>query len=199
MAYLITGWIPKPGTNTRGSGKTGGMVWKLHQEKLRGRRVLTNFETVFNDDILTANMLRRTEDVKEFLRGAAIGTTEVHQFLESRNTQSRDQISTTYTISLFRKLRCPYHWDSQAVHKVEKRLIDETDLLVHCENLGCAEMDCRDRSCGIETCGLFHYEVFDRRRARFLDDFYLNGPRDFYHLFDSEEIVMDFVRDEEND
>lgn len=171
------------------------MTWKLHQEKLRGRKVLTNYETTFNDGRITANMLKTIPH--EILGRAAIGTTEVHQFLESRRTQSSDQISITYTISLFRKLRVDYHWDSQAIHKVERRLVDETDVLVHCENLGCGEMDCVDRACGIETCGLFQYDTYDRRRERYLDTFWLNGPRDFYNLFDSEEIVMDFVHDED--
>ncbi len=154
---------------------------------------MTNYEVSFQDDQISANMLKL---MPEELFNCDIGMSEVHLFLESRRTQRSDQISITYTISQLRKRRVNAHWDSQDIGKVEKRLIDETDILVHCENLGCGDIDCRDRACGIETCGIFHYELWDRRNARYLGEFWLNGPKDFYHLFDSEAIVMDFVSDE---
>ena len=168
------------------------MVHHLHQRKLAGRKVLANFGAVFIDDLISADILKT---MPEDLINCAIGTSEVHLFLESRRTQGSDQIKITYAISQFRKRRIEYHWDSQAIHKVEKRLIDETDILVHCENLGCGDIECRDRQCGIDTCGFFHYEVWDKHNARKLGEYYLYGPTDFYHLFDSEEVVMDFTTD----
>lgn len=195
MANLIYGWIPKPGGDTRGSGKTGGMIHHLHQKKLQGRKVLTNLETVvFQDDKMTADKLR---DAGQELFHACIGLSEVHQFMESRRSMKGDQIQTSYGISQVRKLRCETHWDSQAVHKVDRRLIDETDVLIHCENLGCGDIECANQSCGIQTCGIFHYEVFHRRTARYGGEFWLNGPKDFYNLFNSEEFIQDFYTDEQ--
>lgn len=170
------------------------MAWALHQEKLKGKAVYTNFEASFQTDSVSANKLK---EMPQDMFNCALGMSEVHLFLEARNTQNRDQIRITYAISQFRKLRITAHWDSQATHKVEKRLMEETDILIHCENLGCGDIDCVDRACGIPTCGIFHYEVWDKHNARFLTEFWLNGPKDFYHLFNSEQVVMDFVSDEE--
>jgi putative hemolysin len=195
----IFGWIPKPTKDPRGSGKTGGMVAHLHQRKLEGKRILANFETAFNDDLVSADLLAASSDDKEiqdFLRHSVIGVTEIHQFLESRSTQRGKQIRTTHSILQLRKLRVDFHWDSQAEHQVDKRLKDQTDYLIVCENLGCAEMDCVEQSCGIPTCGIFHYEMFHRRTAEFIKEWWLNGPREFYHLFDSENISMDYYREE---
>lgn len=191
----IYGWIPKPDSDPRGSGKTGGMTWKLHQRKLEGRKVITNYETVFSDDLVSADMMAASSEdpeIQELFRGSVMGTTEVHQFMESRRTQKGDQLRVTYSILQLRKLRVEYHWDSQAVHQVEKRLVDQTDYLIHSENLGCGEMDCRDQACGIRACGIFHYDMFHRRTATWLGEFWLNGPKDFYHLFDSEHVSMDY-------
>lgn len=191
----IFGWIPKPSADPRGSGKTGGMTWRLHQKKLQGRRVLANYETAFLDDTVNADIMARAGDdpeIQSFLGNSVIALTEVHQFLESRRTQKTDQLRVTYGILQLRKLRSELHWDSQADHQVEKRLMEQTDFLIHCENLGCGEMECREQSCGIDTCGIFHYEMYHRRRAVYLGEWWLNGPKDFYDLFDSEAISMDF-------
>lgn len=195
MVNLIYGWIPKPGTVKRGSGKTGGWVWMAHQRKLAGRKVITNMDSVsFQDDMIRANELKTMPAEKLFK--AVLGNTEVHTFMESRRTQKSDQISISYVISQLRKLRVEYHWDSQADEKVERRLVQETDIIVHCDNLGCRDIDCRDQSCRIDTCGIFQYDFWDKHNARFLQTIYLNGPRDFYNLFDSEEITADFTGDE---
>ncbi len=191
----IFGWIPKPQADPRGSGKTGGMTWHLHQRKLEGRRILTNYETVFGDDLVNADMMAASSDDQELIklfREAVVGLTEVHQFLESRRTQKTDQMRVTYSILQLRKLRSELHWDSQAVHQVEKRLIDQTDYIIHCENLGCGEITCINQACGIPTCGIFHYEMWHRRTGTFMQEYWLNGPKTFYSLFDSEEIAMDF-------
>ncbi len=162
-----------------------------HQRKLMGRKVITNMETVvFQDDLIRANELKT---MPEKLNRCVLGNTEVHTFMESRRTQKNDQISISYVVSQLRKLRVEYHWDSQAIEKVERRLVAETDIIVHCDNLGCRDIECRDQSCGIETCGIFHYAMYDKHTGRFLQEFYLNGPKDFYHLFDSEEIALDFT------
>lgn len=192
----IFGWIPKPGTSPRGSGKTGGMVWHLNQRKLAGRKIFTNFPTTFTDEIISANKLKM---MPEDMRDCAIGATEVHQFLESRRSQKGEQIKITYTILMLRKLRAEFHWDSQAVHQVEKRLVEQTDVIIHCDNLGCREMECKNRSCGIPTCGIFHYEMYDGHTSQFMGEFWLNGEHDFYHHFDSEGLVKDFVSDETED
>lgn len=168
------------------------MTHHLHQRKLQGRRVLANYGAVFIDDLISADILK-TMPVE--LNNCVFAASEVHLFLETRRTQRNDQIMITYAISQFRKRRIEFHWDSQNIEKVERRLIDETDYLVHCENLGCGEIDCLNQACGIETCGIFHYEVWDKHNARLCGDYYLNGPKDFYHLFDSEEVVMDFTTD----
>src|SRR5688500_12173285 len=116
MASLIWGWIPKPGGPTRGSGKTGGMTWKLHQDKLlKGKKILTNYDTVFSDDIITADVIKT---MPEELRDCSLGASEVHLFLEKRRTQRTDQIMITYAISQFRKRRVDFHWDSQDIGKV---------------------------------------------------------------------------------
>lgn len=193
---LIYGWIPKPGVSPRGCGKTGGMMWKLNQDKLKGRRIATNFTNKIRDEEMTANRLKK---MGPELNKMSIGASEVHLFLESRRTQKGDQIKITYVVLQFRKRRINFHWDSQAPEQVERRLVMQTDVIIHCENLGCGDMDCRNQSCGIETCGLFHYEVYDGHTNDYLGDFWLIGPRDFYHLYDSEEVLMDFTTDEDDE
>lgn len=171
------------------------MTHNLHQKKLEGRRVLANYETVFLDDMVSADVMAMAADdpkIQKYLYGTVVALTEVHQFLESRRTQKTDQLRVTYGILQLRKLRAELHWDSQADHQVEKRLLDQTDYIIHCRNLGCGEMECREQSCGIDTCGIFYYKMFHRRTAQFCGDWWLNGPETFYHLFDSEAISMDF-------
>lgn len=167
------------------------MTWKLHQQKLKGRKILTNYDTVFRDDEVRADILKL---MPEDLVNCDIGASEVHLFMEKRRTQKTSQLMISYAISQFRKRKINFHWDSQDIGKVEMRLVDETDIIVHCENLGCGDIDCRNQSCGIDTCGIFRYQPWERRTGiQMGEPFYLNGPRDFYHLFDSEEIVMDFT------
>lgn len=177
------------------------MTCHLHQKKLEGRRVLANYETVFLDDRVNADLMARAGDdteVQAFLYDSVIALTEVHQFLESRRTQKTDQLRVTYGLLQLRKLRAELHWDSQADHQVEKRLIDQTDYIIHCENLGCGEITCQDQSCGIPTCGIFHYEMYHRRTAVRYGEWWLNGPRDFYTLFDSEAVAMDFFTEKDD-
>lgn len=162
-----------------------------HQRKLAGRRVITNMDSVvFQDGIIRANQLKLMPDT---LERCVLGTTEVHTFMEKRRTQKSDQISITNVISQLRKRRVEYHWDSQDIGKVEMRLVQETDIIVHCDNLGCRDIECINQSCGIKTCGIFHYEMWDRHTSKFIKEFYLNGPKDFYGLFDSEEITLDLT------
>lgn len=170
------------------------MTWKLHQQKLKGRKVLTNYETVFSDDLIRSSVLKT---MPADLVNCDVGASEVHTFMESRRSQRSDQMSIGYAISQFRKRRVNFHWDSQDVGKVDLRLArQETDIIIHCSNLGCGDIDCRDQSCGIKTCGIFYYEPYQNRTGRRIGDFYLNGPKDFYGLFDSEEIVMDLSGDQ---
>lgn len=172
------------------------MTWKLHQQKLKGRRILTNYGAFFEDGTIKADILKTMPDD---LVNCDLGMSEIHKFMETRRTQRTDQIMITYVFSEFRKRRINAHWDSQNPEKVERRVLDETDVIIHCENLGCGELDCREQSCGIDTCGAFYYQPWHKRTGRAMEGFYLHGPRDFYPFFDSEAIVRDFVGDDQAD
>lgn len=195
---MIYGWIPKPGLSPRGSGKTGGLVWKLYQEKLKGRMVVSNLDSLtFGDVVVDSSYL---SEMPPDFHDLVLGTTEVHQFLEARRSMRTKQLQIGYVLGLqLRKRRITWHWDSQSVEQVDSRIIRQTDYLIHCENLGCGDRTCTNQACDIETCGAYHYEVFDAHVGRYLSEFWLNGPRDFYNLYDTEEVTMDVGDDPETE
>lgn len=169
------------------------MVWKLKQQKdLKGRLVLTNFHTTFSDAEIDSGDLRDSAENEDF-HDLDIGADEVQNFLEGRRTGKTKQIKLTYVILQLRKKRVNWHYTAQSLDNVERRLVAQTDFIILCENLGCNNKECKDQSCGIITCGVYHYEVFDGHTGQFLDEFWLNGPKDFYNFYDTDEIVLDFA------
>jgi len=184
---MIIGWI-----GDFGSGKTGGMTWRLHQKRNKGSKVFTNYGLPWQQGEVSSAIL---EEMPDDLRDMAMGCDEIHVFLDSRSSGKGKQKRITYFILQTRKRSVELDYTTQSLHQVDRRLREHTDILISCQNLGCNKKDCpggEHKKCGIKTCGYYRYKMFDGHSGAYIGKFYLFGPRDFYPLYDTEKVIKDW-------
>lgn len=191
---MIIGWV-----GDFGSGKTGGMTHRLYQKSLAGSRIATNYGPTFEDEPITSRILQL---MPESLSNMVMGVDEIHIFLDSRSTGKKKQKEITYFILQTRKRKVELNFTTQHRMQVDIRLRLHTDIWIECENLGCNDIDCPgndERICDIPVCGWYRYVVWDGKTGQKRGKpFYLNGPKNFYHLYDTEKVILD-LEDEDED
>jgi len=118
-----------------GNGKTATIVYFCHEEAQRGRRVITNFHTYFeNSPFYKAAGFRMPEymDAQEILDGffdredVCYGLSEVQKFMNSVGNPTAQKAWVEGLISQRRKLKVDILFDSQRIMSFDNRLREHT-------------------------------------------------------------------------
>lgn len=171
------------------------MTWRLRKLKDKGKLVFTNHRTNFTDGYVDGEML---SEMPNDIMDAALGIDEIHQILDARRTGKTIGIKITYLVLQIRKRHTELDYTTQDFSQVDKRLRKHTKILIECTNMGCGERDCENQSCGILSCGYYMYRMFrvikqTGEKGKYLGKFVLKGSRDFYTLYDTDEIIKDMT------
>lgn len=113
----------------RGAGKTATMVKDAYIEYMRGRRVITNMESLSFGEYMT------NEDIKGLnkdsqIYNAVILIDELQIFFDSRRSMKKGNVDFSYFVQQTRKRNIDILGTTQFSNTVEKRLRDHTDITV---------------------------------------------------------------------
>lgn len=116
----------------KGSGKTLLMTWLLYKEFLKGKRVYTNYEVFFPHEIID---IQKMVTLNIDLQNAVIGIDELHMICDSRRSGKKQNILMTYFVLQSRHRSVNFYYSTQHDGQVDKRIRDNTDVNMICENL----------------------------------------------------------------
>lgn len=134
---VIMGFVGK-----RGDGKTLAMTAALFRAHTFERTIFSNYGLHFPDEStanpsyipLTADMVSDFAKSDSGLIDAAIGIDEIHVWLDSRMHGSKRNRVASYMLTQTRKRSVDVFYTTQFLHQVEKRVRDNTDIIVECRN-----------------------------------------------------------------
>ena len=138
----------------RGDGKTLAMTAALIHGYKRNKTIYSNYGLKFPPSEenpspvlpLRATTLTEFADADSGLQDAIVAVDEIHVWLDSRSSQTKRNKVASYMVTQSRKRDVDVFYTTQLLHQVEKRVRDNTDIIVKCENLNRA----RDRGRPLE-------------------------------------------------
>lgn len=124
---MIIGFI-----GSMGSGKTLTMVKYAFTYHKSGYKVYSNIKLRFPyDEYSLQGLLDLTENNKD-LKKSVLLLDEAHIFIDSRNSVSKKNKIISYFLLQTRKKGCHLFYTTQRFHQIDKRLRDNTDILIKC-------------------------------------------------------------------
>lgn len=179
----IVGLIGKPG-----SGKTLMMTQLCHKEKIKGRKVVSNYGYKYNDSNFVASDLINNIDIFD---DVVLACDEMHVFMDSREHASKKNKLISVLITQTRKLDVDLLFTTQRLHQVDRRLRDLTDIIIECKSRTV------DYDINGEAIKIFIYKF------HFLDDGkvvkVISDMRETFGLYDTKEVIRDFTAHEIED
>lgn len=123
----------------RGDGKTLAMTAALLRASQFQRTIFANYGLHFPGQEpsyipLTADMVSDFAKSDSGLIDAAIGIDEIHVWLDSRMHGTKRNRVASYMLTQTRKRSVDVMYTTQFLHQVEKRVRDNTDVVVECRN-----------------------------------------------------------------
>jgi len=172
---MIVGFI-----GARGSGKSASMAIEAYKYYCDGFRILSNIGLKFEYEPYTSKMIETFASEKNPLDHAVLLIDEAHILLDSRTSVTKRNRLISYFILQSRKRDVHIFYTTQSYHQIEKRLRDQTDVIISCEF---------DNKRELIRQTAFHVDKnLDRRRI---------VPATWaYDLYDTNEIVDPFGDDE---
>lgn len=117
------------------SGKTLMMTLLLHDDMIKKRKVLSNYNLNFKSELLNVNELDLAIRKKntDYFSDKSIGIDEIHVFMDSRGSMQKRNKMMSYFITQSGKLDSTVYWTSQFLRQVDVRLRINTQILYKTE------------------------------------------------------------------
>ena len=116
----------------KGWGKTARMTHLLYEDYKAGAKVITNYETVFSDKVLTmVEIMDMILDDDSDLFNASIGLDEIHTGADSRDFLSASNKAFSMFFTQLRKRNIVLYYTTQHVKQIDVRLRRLTDYILH--------------------------------------------------------------------
>lgn len=116
----------------KAGGKTLVLAWLLFREYLLGKKIYTNFTVFFPHEIID---VQKMVTLNIELQNAVIGIDELHMVCDSRRSGKKQNILMSYFILQSRHRSVNFYYTTQFDGQVDKRIRDNTDVNMVCENL----------------------------------------------------------------
>lgn len=158
-----------------GSGKTLSLIRYAYMYYKMGFKIYSNLKLKFDYTHIGLQDLINFVNNNTYLDKSIVIIDEAHVFLDSRNSQKNRIL--TYFIVLTRKLGCNMLYTTQRYHQIDKRLRDNTDIVIMCSTKS------------------FNGEKYTHNLITFLGEFGLQTKNDYfkssqyYNLYDTRELV----------
>lgn len=117
----------------RGSGKSASMVLEAYRWYQKGYTVFSNIDLSFEHQPYTAKMIENFASDKNPLSRAVVLIDEAHVLLDSRSSVTKRNKIISYFILQTRKRDVHVLYTTQSFHQIEKRLRDQSDMLISCK------------------------------------------------------------------
>lgn len=120
----------------RGSGKTLSMVAQSYKDKKKyKKRILANMEELkFKDFFLDKNILLDFANKNSMLSNCVLVIDEIHNLVDSRRSTAKGNLIFSYLVLQSRKRDVDIYYTTQDIGQVDKRLRQQTDLIISCES-----------------------------------------------------------------
>ena len=125
---MIIGYIGR-----MGSGKTLSMVRNAYRYYKAGYTIYSNINLKFPHKPYTLQELIDYANNNVTLKKSVILIDEAHIFLDSRNSGSKRNRVISYFLLQTRKKGCHLYYTTQRFHQIDKRLRDNSDVLIQCK------------------------------------------------------------------
>jgi len=112
----------------RGSGKTTTMIKDAYIEYVRGRRVISNMESVSFAEFMTNEQIKQISKNSD-IENAVLLIDEMQIFFDSRRSMKGENINFSYFVQQIRKRNVDILGTTQFSNAVEKRVRDHTDFV----------------------------------------------------------------------
>jgi len=169
-----------------GSGKTLTMVYLAYAIAQSGKRLKTNFNVSFEHTKITKqDIINYGKGIREDISDTLICLDEVQTLLDCR-TSNKNRV-VTYFILMTRKSGIDMMYTSQQFFNVEKRLRENTDLILECHPVYDAK-----RQEGKKILRYIDVSVIDyhgRDTFRLIRKFKITPCQDLYKLYDTYQII----------
>jgi len=116
----------------KASGKTLLLTWLLFREYLMGKKIYVNYKVFFPHELIN---VQKMVTLNIELQNAVIGIDELHMICDSRRSGKKQNILMTYFILQSRHRSVNFYYTTQFDGQVDKRIRDNTDINMVCENL----------------------------------------------------------------
>ena len=116
----------------KASGKTLLLTWLLFREYLLGKMIYVNYKVFFPHKIID---VQKMVTLNIELQNAVIGIDELHMVCDSRRSGKKQNILMSYFILQSRHRSVNFYYTTQFDGQVDKRIRDNTDINMVCENL----------------------------------------------------------------
>jgi hypothetical protein len=169
-----------------GSGKTLTMVWLAQVIQQSGKRLKTNFDVSFpHTKISKQDIINYGKGIREDIRDTLICLDEVQTLLDCR-TSNKNRV-VTYFILMTRKSGIDLIYTSQQFFNVEKRLRENTDIILECHPVYLPK-----RENGKKILKYIDVSVIDyhgRETFRLIRKFKITPCEALYKLYDTYQII----------
>lgn len=161
----------------RGSGKTNLLTYFLYQAHLKGMPIIANYHLEFPATYMTFEQLT---SLNTEISDAIIGMDELGEGADSYDFFASSPRKITKLISQIRKRRCTVYYTVQRFNLIMKRLREQTNGFILCEDLDIPHTP-------LQCNGVF--------RLTFLDQYYRKTGSGFFdgkpvrQLYNTEEII----------
>lgn len=175
---MIVGFV-----GSMGSGKTLSLVREVYKYYQKGYTIYSNMNFSFPYEPLTIDKLEEfTNDEKPFYN-CVIVLDEIHILLDSRRSMTRKNLMLSYFITQTRKQRVKMFYTTQRQSQIEKRLRENTDMVVFPESY---ELDYDiQRNDSIEKVRIVELMIVSDK-GTMTDEFIGNR---YYDYYDTEETI----------
>lgn len=155
----------------RGAGKTCFLTHLLTEDYESGRKIISNYHLNFDHEYMTLNQI---SELPESIKDATVAIDELHIGADSRRALSNSNMGITKLATQLRKRGCVLYYTTQRFNLIDKRLRDQTDLVVAIEPG--------------KVPNTFDATIMDRWTGETMGRKLLHGP-DCWDLYDTNEII----------
>jgi hypothetical protein len=113
------------------SGKTLLTAIMLHDDYIKGKQIMSNFDLSFPHEPLDVNSLDVAirEGNTDYFNDKSIGIDEIHVFMDARGSGQKRNKMMSYFLTQSGKLDTTIYWTSQFMRQVDVRLRLNTQIL----------------------------------------------------------------------
>lgn len=170
---MIIGFIGR-----MGSGKTLSMTRYAYKYYRAGYKIFSNIKFFFPYTEYTLSELVDFANNDVPLKKSLIILDEAHIFLDSRNSQNKKNKIISYFLLQTRKKGCHLYYTTQRFHQIDKRLRDNSDVLIQCKT---------KKSKDGTQYTLNNINILLENNIKTINDVYISS--NYFDLYDTYEVV----------